>query len=433
MAEQDIQTLIWGIEAGVQFSQYPADFQAKVRPLLSAEDIARMETQPLLTSVINNLTGLLPPQVQQAAGYFAQFRSMLVNPQMSYSQLEQYAVRTGVPPIGPGSRDYPVGPWAYARNGFYIREVGHDGYQRTTMDILLPPPYSLHTDANGRVLQLTDGGEQLSITYGGSPATFNAVNPAGDAIQHVSLRLLPGQTLPFSAAQPVAPSSVNWQAKLGQVESYGTAIGHTISLSSPAGRDLQALTRLLSSLSFATGASAGGGTFLASAGATPLAGYAAAGQLALNAWVAAAAAALGQYNPAAAGAAGLSADPRLDLAGYVESPANTSMQRLAIGSPEPGQGSGAAPCASTVTASLNGTRTYSFPLPSATQWYDTGIDLPAGQPVTITATGSIAIGDWQYNIESPTGQPLMQGQQMYMGPFLVPDLPYWSLIGRIAS
>lgn len=74
-----------------------------------------------------------------------------------------------------------------------------------------------------------------------------------------------------------------------------------------------------------------------------------------------------------------------------------------------------------------------FALPVTAPWYDTGISVSAGNVVMVSASGSVYIGwlsDASLEYETPAGCPGFSTSAP-PGPFLAPDLPAWSLIGRI--
>lgn len=342
VAQQDVQQLIWGIEAGVKYSQYPPAFRARVAPLLSPQDITSMEEVQMLGSWLNSLTEHLPKDAQEITNYFTQLREMLVNPSMSYSQIEQYAVKTGVPPLGAGSKNYPEGQWAYARDGFYVREVGHNGYWSTTLEILRPAPFSIERDTQGRIAKLHSGNSTMELSYenqpGGQPVSVEGF-PAIRTWRVASIKML-GLTsheptvIPASSTATMTPTSLanDWTGALQRLAEYGRVIGHPVNFQSPDSQDLADLTTLLNGLASSRP------VLQASASAATLS---AANESVLNAWAYAACAQLGHC---VSGAQTSSAAPeRLDLAGFVESPANTSMQRLGQG------GTGNAPAELAVT------------------------------------------------------------------------------------
>jgi hypothetical protein len=334
VAQQDVQRLIWGIEAGVKYSQYPADFQTRIAPLLSPQDIASMETVTFLSSKLNSLVGYLPQDIKQIAGYFNDFRRMLTNPSLSYAEIEQYAVKTGLAPLGPGSKDYGVGQWAYARDGFYIREVGHAGYQSTTLEVLRPAPYALIRDAKGRIEQLRSGNITMEISYQDQPGVISVTGaPSVHQWQVANVRLLGpvGHAAPVSLKYLQSRTTLSvgdGTAALERLAGYGSAIGHPLDMHSQGARDFADIASLVAGFSPLTKISD-------ATGADP--NLSSVTETAMNAWAYAGCTLLGHCSPLSEAqttssitTGSLSPSPScLELSSFVESPANTSMQRLA--------------------------------------------------------------------------------------------------------
>lgn len=77
---------------------------------------------------------------------------------------------------------------------------------------------------------------------------------------------------------------------------------------------------------------------------------------------------------------------------------------------------------------------YSRTVPGTQAWTGTGIALRAGDRVSLTASGEVLVGP--ANGESPAGDPSCTPAQTFptqSAQFPAPDLPCWSLIGRIGS
>ena len=351
VAQQDVQQLIWGIEAGVKFGQYPPAFKARVAALLTPQNIVAMEFDNFLGSLRLNL----PKELVDIAGFFDQFRGMLTNPNMSYAQLEQFAVRTGTPPIGSGSLSYASGPWAYAQQqGFYVREVDHHGYQSTVLEILRPGAHVIERDAQGRIARVRTGTASVEIFYQdenvsqqvpavGFPAArtsrlrgIRVTGARANGNGALALTTSPG----FSAG---ATSTVSWMSSLPQIAQYEQAIKHPGGQNTQTAQDLADLTGLLESFSSATPLHAnsiqapGFRTVSFSTSPTQQASsvnapvLSQAQEAVVNAWAYAGCVHLGQCVPGPQTNLSIITQPeRLELAGHVQSPANTSMQRLSL-------------------------------------------------------------------------------------------------------
>jgi hypothetical protein len=163
IAQHDIQLLLWGIEAGTKFTDYPADFQARVKPLLTTEEIAKMSVD--LTPAFN----LVPSELKDAANMYSDMRKRLVDPASNYQDIEQVAIRSGVPPgLGPGSKVVNPGNWAYMKDGFYVRTFPYS-YPHTMIEIYRPSHVNAERDNLKRVTALEDEGYRIEIVYDDDP------------------------------------------------------------------------------------------------------------------------------------------------------------------------------------------------------------------------------------------------------------------------
>ncbi len=400
VAQQDVQRLIWGIEAGVKYSQYPADFRNRVAPLLSQQDIVSMDEVTLLSSKLNSLSGYVPQEIQQIGAYFSEFRGMLTNPSLSYAQLEQYAVKTGVAPVGAGSKDYPIGQWAYARDGFYVREVTHAGYQSTTLEVLRPAPYSLARDGQGRVEQLRSGSITMKISYQNQPSIVPVTgSPSAHQSQVASVALFGPAGQPASVSlkyrQFRSTLSINdAAAALGRLAAYGTAVGRPLDMRSQGGRDFADLASLAAAFSPST-------TIIDATGADP--NRTSVIETVMNAWAYAGCTLLGQCSSlsSAETTSSMPTDPTspscLELAGFVESPANTSMQRLAqSGNCTPQSGSSTSSASLILRLEILNGQLMGFQ--NALLWVDCALP-------TTEATGAALAGDVVVQALQPSLEP----------------------------
>lgn len=161
ISQEDIQRLIWGIESGAKFRDYPADFQARVSPLLDPGEIARGSAEDTLHSTLDRYT---PQGLRHAMDFYGDLRRRLTDGQTSFHQLEELAVRTGIAPEGPGSLRVEPGGWGYAGNNFYMRTYP-ETYPTTTIEILLPACYRLQRDRLGRIQSFQSGDFRIDVRY----------------------------------------------------------------------------------------------------------------------------------------------------------------------------------------------------------------------------------------------------------------------------
>ena len=168
--QQDIQQLIWGIEAYTPFQDYASDLQDRIRPLLTSPEISSMSANR--ESVKNVARGLLgsfiPAQITETISKVQSWRDKITNPAVAFPELEQLAVLRGKAPTGEGSREVPAGPWSYAGKSTYIRFFP-ESYATTNVEIFRPPSYRITLDDIGRATHLSSGGYAVDATYAARP------------------------------------------------------------------------------------------------------------------------------------------------------------------------------------------------------------------------------------------------------------------------
>src|SRR5690606_26141603 len=85
--QRSIQTLIWGIEAGAKFSSYPLDFQLRVKPLLTEQEILAMQVD-----VGDAVDKLLPDNLKSLAATYSSLRNKMQAAQLKYDEIESIAL-----------------------------------------------------------------------------------------------------------------------------------------------------------------------------------------------------------------------------------------------------------------------------------------------------------------------------------------------------
>lgn len=170
--QRDIQRLLWGIESGANFKKYNLSFQIQVSPLLTPAEIAFLSVD-----FEDTFSDLLPDNLKEIIKRYNKLRAMVTDAQTTYEELEQIAVRFGVAPMGPGSRNVGPGSWAYVGSGFYMRAFPQ-GYSRTKLEVIRPAPYSLERDSKGRITVFRSGRYRIETTYDDSPGA-NIVSAPG--------------------------------------------------------------------------------------------------------------------------------------------------------------------------------------------------------------------------------------------------------------
>ena len=164
--QQDVQRLLWGIEAGALFDDFDPIFQTRVAALLTPKEIVALSVN--LNVLTDKLTALLPGSVQSELRLYTRLRSLATDIRASYESVEAVALSTGAAPLGPDSLNIGPGSWAYAGNGFYLRAFP-DSYPHTTLEVIRPAPYALTRDDKGRVRTFHSGDFEVEISFDGSP------------------------------------------------------------------------------------------------------------------------------------------------------------------------------------------------------------------------------------------------------------------------
>jgi hypothetical protein len=157
--QKSVQSLIWGIESGVKFTDFSAQLQAEVMPLLKPEDIALMEVNPYEAA---NL--VLPDDVKQILNLYESIRSNIKSASSTYEDLERIAVRTGIPPSSKNLKKVDYGTWTLTKDGHYIR-IFPNGYTKTSYEVYKPNIAEITKDSKGRITQVINGKYKTLVEY----------------------------------------------------------------------------------------------------------------------------------------------------------------------------------------------------------------------------------------------------------------------------
>jgi hypothetical protein len=161
--QHDIQVLLWGIIYGVKFTDYSIDFQNRVRPLLTTEEIA-----DLSLDLKNVPLDIMPDDIKKVAKYYQDFRNTLTNPSSTYDDIERNAMLGGLLPDDLNSKYIQKGNWAYIGNGFFARAYP-EHYSTTYLELYKPPKPVFIKDTIGRVISIDSYGYKVDIVYDDEP------------------------------------------------------------------------------------------------------------------------------------------------------------------------------------------------------------------------------------------------------------------------
>ncbi len=161
--QHDIQRLLWGIIYGTKFTDFSPEFQNKVRPLLTPEEIA-----DLSVDLKNIAFDLMPDDVKKTAKFYDDFRKKLTNPASSYADIEQTAMLGGLLPDDLNSKHVKKGLWSYIGNGFYARAFPQH-YSTTYLELYKPADVNIIEDGKERVTSLECRGFRIDMAYDDEP------------------------------------------------------------------------------------------------------------------------------------------------------------------------------------------------------------------------------------------------------------------------
>lgn len=175
IAQEDVQRLLWGIEAGQKFSKYPDDFRLRVLPLLKPDELAAMDID------VNEITGdLLPKEVKDVLKLYGELREKLSDVNSSYEDIERLAVKNGIPPVGKGTKNIESGTWSSLGNGVYIRNFTW-GYTKSDVEIYMPLAVSMQTDNSGKINSVNDDLTKIEFEDSNNlPGTIKITNNVTD-------------------------------------------------------------------------------------------------------------------------------------------------------------------------------------------------------------------------------------------------------------
>ncbi len=168
--QQNIQTLIWGIQARTKISEMSDELQEAARKLLSRSEIRKLNGGALAQipeELMDKAFGSLPPFARQVFEAEARIRGLLSQGVSDFDAIEGIAVLPGEPEGG--GEEVPRGRWSYQPGGFFVRYFP-DGYSRTRTQVFVPPAIQVETDLQGRITAVYDEtGHRIEADYADEP------------------------------------------------------------------------------------------------------------------------------------------------------------------------------------------------------------------------------------------------------------------------
>jgi len=165
IAQRDIQLLLWSIIYGAKFTDLEQSLQLRVKPLLTAEEIA-----DLSIGIKDAPVDLLPGELIATAKFYKDLRNKITNPASSYEDIEQMAVIPGDPPSNMLLKQINPGNWAYAGDGFYMR-IMPEGYQKSVVEVYRAGKVNITRDDKQRITAIERDGYKTEVSYVDEPGS----------------------------------------------------------------------------------------------------------------------------------------------------------------------------------------------------------------------------------------------------------------------
>jgi hypothetical protein len=159
--QEDIQSLIWAIEARSKLNELSPQLQHTAFELLTKKEIAEMSAGALglvPEELLNRALAALPEPARRIYELQAELRSRLADPDASFEEIAGLAMLPG-----PAEQDGPLVPrgrWSAHPGGFFVRYLP-EGYSQTRLEVYVPGLQSGMLP--GRLL-----GEQFSSSFSGA-------------------------------------------------------------------------------------------------------------------------------------------------------------------------------------------------------------------------------------------------------------------------
>jgi hypothetical protein len=172
--QHDMQVLIWGILARTKIRRMEPRLQALAVRVLTPAQIVALDSGALDVvppSLRNRAFNALPADVRRIAEAENRLREIFYRANYTYAELESIAVRQGPEPRA--SRGVPGQRWSVHPGGYLIR-YRPTHYSRTTVEVAVPPTYTIQRDAKGRIRSVEwSDGRRTETDYDDSIPAFD--------------------------------------------------------------------------------------------------------------------------------------------------------------------------------------------------------------------------------------------------------------------
>ena len=155
-----VQTLIWGIIAGISYSDYPEDFAKKISPLLPDEE----KNKKSGTSLKDLMKLPVSNEIKAQLSIISDLRSLISDGINRFEDLERIAVPNVDAVISKDDVKIDENCWTLTEDGYYVRpKPGH--YSRTKLDVYKPEQVSVSYDEKGRINKMSSVTGVLEFEY----------------------------------------------------------------------------------------------------------------------------------------------------------------------------------------------------------------------------------------------------------------------------
>lgn len=187
-----VQTLIWGIIAGISYSDYPDDFAKKISPLLPDEE----KNKKSGTSLKDLMKLPVSNEIKAQLSIISDLRSLISDGINRFEDLERIAVPNVDAVVSKDDVKIDENCWTLTEDGYYVRpKPGH--YSRTKLDVYKPEQVSVSYDEKGRVSKMSSATGVLEFEYDENAGADVITYPSKNSykINRISMVKLDGEPI----------------------------------------------------------------------------------------------------------------------------------------------------------------------------------------------------------------------------------------------
>jgi len=157
ITQNQIQFLLWSIETGVTYDELSKESQTVLMKLLNKDEITTLGKsfwERIPSSAKNRMMEGIPSQLREELEVYGSIRDRIKEAKYSYKEMEDLAVKTGVPPSSVNAFEVSQGEWCVTNKGYLMRVYPY-GYARTRVQLYVPKKGGIimKRDNKGRVVE----------------------------------------------------------------------------------------------------------------------------------------------------------------------------------------------------------------------------------------------------------------------------------------